>query len=115
MNYLQELVNLPRNFKKSNLSWADLLLPKLSFFLKIQVSEIQDYIANHDELMNEWIEFSENKRSSEGFYISKVKSNIFEVGFFLETKKEKKIYKNKEIAVSNFIVRELQHFEKTSG
>jgi hypothetical protein len=80
-----EIVTLPRRFHKQRDKSMVTLLQETGYF------ELHDLVTENDihvalvkdpDCVPEWIQLSEDQRTSSGWYISRNDEGLFEVGFF---------------------------------
>jgi hypothetical protein len=79
------LIHLPRRFNSlGNVSIHDLLKETGYFEMHDQVSEesIHEALAQQPECVDEWISYSEDKRSSTGWYLKQEDGDTYVVGYF---------------------------------
>jgi hypothetical protein len=109
---LIELVRLPRRFNVSSMSMYELLRQTGYFQLCDEVSEadIRETLVQHPECVDEWISYSQDKRTSSGWYIKQEDSTIYKVGCFLPKggKSIETSYVNRTDACAAFIKHELE-------
>jgi hypothetical protein len=69
---IEKICSLPLNFNKGDKSVLALLNESqfLILYKEINVPDIIDYLQKHVNLIDIWKRFSENKRTSGGFYYS---------------------------------------------
>ncbi len=109
---LVDLVHLPRRFNASKMSMYELLRQTHYFELYDEVSEagIRETLARHPECVDEWISYSEDKRTSSGWYIKQENGTSYKVGC-LSPKGDKNIetsYVDRTDACAAFIKHELE-------
>src|SRR4030095_6744733 len=79
-----KLVHLPRRFiDLGNVSFYA-LLEETSYFTvhdKVSEADIREALLRHPECVDEWILYSEDKRSSEGWYLKQNDKGGYVVGF----------------------------------
>jgi hypothetical protein len=83
-NILLDIISLVHNFNIiGNVSMYSLLRQSGYFEVGSQVSKemISDVLVQHPELLDEWIEYSEDKRSDHGWYIRRESDSTFKVGY----------------------------------
>lgn len=69
-------------------------------------NDIAKILSNRENYVNDWLSWSENKRSN-GWYFIALRNGNFEVGH-LENRKESKKFKDKIMACSYFIKNEIE-------
>ena len=67
----------------------------------LRPSDLVPFIARHPELVQQWIAFSEDKRTDGGWYLTREA----EIGRINESKKEK--FASQDAAVAEYVLREL--------
>lgn len=80
----RKVVSLPNMFNNlGNVSMYDLLKETGYFQIYDQVSEkvLRDEINRYPQCIDEWLLYSENKRSDTGYYIKKNNENSYIVGY----------------------------------
>lgn len=108
------LIHLPRRFNSlGNVSIYDLLKETGYFEMHDQVSEesIHEPLAQQPECVDEWINYSEDKRSSTGWYLKQEGGGTYVVGYFAGKNGEhsKFRYANRIAACAAFIKCESEH------
>ncbi len=63
------------------------------------------YLREHPELIDAWLGYSSDKRTSSGWYLKQPEQQVFEVGFFPNG--ERRSYTDGVRACADFIAREL--------
>jgi hypothetical protein len=86
---IEELIILPRKFNSlNNLSFYALLkdtgYDEISD--KISAQKIRDALIRHPDCIDEWKQYSEDQRSSSGFFFEKEGDEHYIVGFLSENK-----------------------------
>jgi hypothetical protein len=82
---ISSIVNLPDKFNRvANISIYSLLKETGYFEMHNQVNEIGiiKYLVNHTECINQWLCWSEDKRSSSGWYFKESEEGKYLVGYF---------------------------------
>ncbi len=105
---IKKICELPVDFKKENKSAFQLL--KESGFTNDSksdaISKIKEYLQAHISLIDLWEIWSQDKRTTEGFYLILENKNV--VGYFGTTYKRKEVaYKTAIDACSEFIFLEI--------
>ena len=69
---IEKICNLPSDFNKENKSIIVLLNESqfVLFYKEINTIDIVSYLQKHTNLINRWKQFSDDKRTSGGFYYS---------------------------------------------
>jgi hypothetical protein len=114
-----KLIHLPKSFHSSDLSMYELLKQTGYFDVYNQVSEagIYDTLVRYPECVDEWIAYSEDKRTSSGWYMKKKKDTLYEVGYISNTTDGNvaTMYVDRIGACAAFIKHELEDIRKTEG
>lgn len=109
---IQDIIFLPNKFyNEGNVSIYSLLKESGYFELHNQISEadIFEELTQHLEYIDQWLRWSENKRSSSGWYFRENESGKYVVGYFPFQESLKAIeYFDKAEACSAFIKREIE-------
>lgn len=82
---ISTLIHLPRHFSSlGNVSFYSLLKESGYFAVHDQVSEsaIREAIVRHPECVEEWIRFSEDKRTNSGWFFHRDAAGCYAVGYF---------------------------------
>ena len=104
--------NLAYDYFEKNMSPMNLLLESgySEHCESISIEDIQGYISLHPDVAKYWFSYSENKRTSSGWYISAdSKQGQFRVGYLHpdESKREFNEYTEYLSAVADYIKKEL--------
>ncbi len=70
----------------------------------LTVDAISSYLAEHPELVDSWFGYSEDKRTSSGWYVKQLAADAFEIGYY--PKGEPLSISGRIPACAEFIVRE---------
>jgi hypothetical protein len=110
---IAELVTLPRRFHKlGNVSMFSLLEATGYFGLHDQISEedIRDGLVRCPECAQEWLQYSEDKRTSNGWYVVQNEEGLYETGFVAHagTSTNRVQYDSSIHACASFIKHELE-------
>jgi rRNA pseudouridine-1189 N-methylase Emg1 (Nep1/Mra1 family) len=116
-NIVNALIHLPRNFNNfDTVSFYNLLKDTGYFDMHKQVCEenLQDALLRDQECINEWLTYSEDKRSSSGWYFKQENANVFIVGFInSKGDKSKQVkYADRIKACAAFIKHEIEEMRK---
>ena len=81
---LVDLIRLPRMFNAGDVSMYELLRQTGYFELHDQISEaaIRQTLDWHPECVDDWISYSEDKRTSSGWFIKQENSAKYRVAYF---------------------------------
>lgn len=80
---IADLIHLPRNFNRGDVSVYSLLRDSGYFATHEQVteSEIHRVLVRHPECVNEWLSYSEDRRTGAGWFIQR-SAKGFHVGYY---------------------------------
>ena len=113
---IQNIVFLPQRFYgEGNASIYSLLKESGYFEFHDQISEtdISEELTRHLECIDQWLNWSDNKRSSSGWYFRKNENGKYVVSYFPFQESLKAIeYFDKTEACSAFIKREIEDIRK---
>jgi hypothetical protein len=109
-----QIVTLPRRFQsRGNVSMFSLLEATGYFGLHDQISEadIRTVLVRCSECVQEWIQYSEDKRASSGWYVMENHEGCYEVGDITERGefKERLAYNRRIDACAAFVKREIEN------
>lgn len=112
---IEKIISLPTKFKeRDNEKSIHTLLYETNYFdsnEQIDESNIYDVLSKkQDKYIQEWLEWSANKRTDEGWYLL-AKRNKYVVGYSgMNTDKKQQLeFFSSEIACAVFIKREIEH------
>ena len=105
---VEKACNLPVSFYSGSKTMVELIVESgidknLS---ALTVLNVNSYISNHMELIEQWLRWSENKRSASGWYFS-CQPEKCTVAF--HPKGEVLSFPQSDTACAEFIMREIQH------
>ena len=108
-----ELVILPERFHRlGNASILSLLEATGYFGLHDQISEsdIRAALLRCPERTQEWMQYSGDKRTSSGWYVTQKEEDCYEVGYFTERgdRRRRVVYEKRIDACAAFIKREIE-------
>lgn len=113
---IQDIIFLPdRFYSEGNLSIYSLLKESGYFELHDQINEADIFqeLTQHLECIDQWLSWSENKRSSSGWYFRENENGQYVVGYFpLQESLNTTDYFDKIEACSAFIKREIEDIRK---
>lgn len=109
MDMIADLCELPARLKKrGNVSVWQLVQdsgyktnPEL-----LTVRAVKDYLASHKDLIEDWLMYSRDKRTTEGWYIKGLGFGLFTVGYYPGG--PTKVCLNRRSACAEFIVQEIR-------
>lgn len=110
----RKIILLPIEFRKvGNDKSIYSLLKETQYFNvynKISESNILKELDNHDEYINCWLSWSQDKRSNEGWYFLRKENNKYVVGYMRSDgkKEEYKEFDNAINACAAYIKREIE-------
>jgi len=109
---IHDIIFLPdRFYSEGNVSIYSLLKESGYFELHDQISEADIFqeLTQHLECIDQWLNWSENKRSSSGWYFRENENGQYVVGYFpLQERLKTTEYCDKTEACSAFIKREIE-------
>ena len=116
-NIILKIIWLPVAFYETgNKSFYDLLKETKYFecFNSISEDSIADILLSNIELIDKWFEWSENKRTSGGWYLVKKDNGKYEVGKISSDGKKSQCleYDNRRKACAAFIKREIDELRE---
>lgn len=114
-----KLIKLPRVFNsRGNISISDLLKETGYYEMNQQVSKeiIQTALSQQPECVDEWLSYSEDKRSSAGWYLKQEDINTYVLGFISGKAEEnsQERYSDRIAACAAFIKHEAEDIKKTT-
>ncbi len=112
---VHEVLNLPRNFYgRGDASIYTLLQESGYFAVHDQVTEgaIHNALRRHPEVVNDWIDLSESRRASSGWYLRPAGAKGYQVGHYPDN--EPVDYADELAACAAFIKREIEDI-RTDG
>ncbi len=113
---IEKVVNLPSQFYNlENISIYSLLEETGYFEIpdKINEENILVELVNHPECIEQWLDWSENKRVTSGWYFRKSKNGKYIVGYFPEKETIKSIESSYASELcAKFIKREIEDIRK---
>jgi hypothetical protein len=117
---LRDVIALPRNFASRGSALIESLLQESGYFaVHDQVTEraIRDALLRNPEAMSEWLEFSENKRASSGWFLRRAGASEYHVGHFPATENSHgpAAYSEEAAACAAFIKREIEDIRTRSS
>ena len=115
-NTLIELIYIPRRVcQDPAVSVHDFLKDAGYFEIRAQISEknIYDVLVFHPDLVEDWLQYSEDKRSDHGWYFIKKSEGKYIVGYLSKESDMVFEYNDELKACSSFINRELGEVKKS--
>lgn len=108
---IEKLCQIPKKFKTENKSIYD-LLQEIGYFENsdfVSKDLLEEYLKNNPETIKEWFFYSEDKRTSQGWYI-KEKNKTIAVGYFdnINSTTQEKIFDSLNKACAAFILNEIE-------
>lgn len=111
-----DIVDLPKEFYNNGNISIYSLLKETGYFehhSKISESDLRDQLVERPENIQHWVKWSEDKRTSSGWYIEN-KGGKCIVGYFPEKENAKpKEYSSVELACAAFIKLEIEEIRKS--
>ncbi len=114
---ISKIIFLPHEYHKGkDISIYDLLKKNGYFQVHSQVSieSICEELSKHPECIDKWIQYSEDKRCSSGYYLKEEEGNYI-VGYYNEKTKKENIpvrYANRVKACARFIKYEIEEIRQ---
>ncbi len=115
-NILEKIVSIPKEFsERSNVSFYT-LIDESGYFKSpdlLQVEKIKKLLTEDSQKAKDWLNWSENKRTSSGWYFIKKNGKYF-IGYY-DPKKgniDEVEYSDVEDACANFIKNEIEDVKK---
>ena len=108
------LINLPRDFSQKNtISMYDLLQQTGYPDIADQVSEQDLYseLITHPDLVNDWFQYSQDKRCDDGWYFKYSDNNKYLVGCLDKSSNIETEYNDKFKACAAYIKKELDQIK----
>jgi sulfite reductase beta subunit-like hemoprotein len=109
---INKVISLATEFyNKSNVSIYTLLKETGYFEMYNQINEadILNELTIHPEFIDKWFSWSENKRSSSGWYLKQNENSKYAVGYFPANRDIAQIeYSDIKEACAAFIIREIE-------
>ncbi len=114
---IKDICNIPVDFHEMGTISVYDLTKQSGYFENhnsISIEDIKNYLSQNTNLANVWLQYSEDKRTSSGWYFKKDDNrNIFIVGHFPGSDKLNNTeYSSKINACANFIIKELEDIRK---
>ncbi len=114
---IKDIIFLPKKFyDEGNTSIYSLLKGSGYFELYERVSEsgILEVLTQYPECVNQWLDWSENKRTNSGWYFKQDERGKYIVGFFPVIDGLKQIeYSDSKEACADFIIKEIEEIRKS--
>jgi hypothetical protein len=114
-----ELVLVPRAFRDGNRTLIE-IVAELGYFetpAGISETSLRSALEKSPEVAGEWLAFSADKRTREGWYVRQLGDDLYEVGRMLAhgTVEERRTFRDKLTAIAAFIKRELDTLRDEDG
>lgn len=118
-NVVAGLIFIPRKHQHlGNVSMYNLLKETDYFKAHDQITEasIHEELSKHPECIDEWMRYSEDKRTSSGWYFKQEDEGTYIVGYFADEKGKsiKLKFTDRIEACAAFIKRELESIRQTA-
>ena len=109
-NSLEKIIRIPSNYRKGNSSPVTLLKESGYVELHEQINEpeIEEILKLYPQLINEWLLWSENKRSSPRWHFDKFEDDTYAVAYSIEGKEIEFNTKDEFKACAAFIMHEIE-------
>lgn len=111
-NVIKQIIELPtKYYKVGDKSMHSLLRDTGYFETYEQISEKDIYKAliQHPEFLKEWLQWSENKRTDEGWYFNQSNGNKYLVGYLSRTGTTQNEYTDASLACAVYIKHEIEN------
>lgn len=105
-NIINDIINIPSTLHCNETESMYSLLQKYNYFEQydmVQEDLIREVLIKNPEYINQWLQWSEDKRSSEAWYFIKNTNNKYTVGYYGSKKEIKKEYFDAASACAAFI------------
>lgn len=116
-NLIKRILSLPEKFYElGNVSIYSLLKETGYFEMHSQINEafILGEINKHPECISYWLNWSNNKRTTSGWYFRQNENGKYIVGYFPAREESKQIeYSDSKEACAAFIKREIEEIRKS--
>ncbi len=76
---------------------------------ELTVDHLVDHFSTHPELVDAWLAWSEDNRSSPAWYIEAIGSRDYEVGYYTTGRQLQFRFKDRVRACSEFVAHYLEH------
>jgi hypothetical protein len=111
---LEQIATLPRRFhSQGNVSMFSLVKATgyLEFHDQISEANIRAALVRRPKCIRDWMQYSEDKRTSNGWYLTHNDEGCYEVGYITERGKRQQrlAYDNRTDACAAFIKHELEN------
>lgn len=115
---IEAIIGLPSNYIACNTSPWEFLKKSGYFAEHEQISDeiIRQKLAEHPERVNEWVNYSENKRSTPGWFLKTDDKRSYIVGYIDSQSRitEQNEFVDPITACAKFIKKEIEAMRKTS-
>ena len=111
---LEQIAMLPRRFHSQG-DVSNFSLVKASGYFgshdEVSEADIRAALALCPECLREWMQYSEDKRTSSGWYVIDTDEGCYEVGYITERadRQQRVVYNNRTDACAAFIKHELEN------
>lgn len=116
-NLIKSILSLPEKFHAlGNASIYSLLKETGYFEIHRQINEaaILDELNKHPEYINHWLNWSDDKRTTSGWYFKQNENGKYVVGYFPTREESKQIeYSDSKEACAAFVKREIEEINKS--
>ena len=110
---LYDIIHLPLRFNEAGDKSIHAILAGMKYSelrCQITVEAIRNSLSRHPECVTDWLRYSEDKRSTGGWYFKEARSGEFIVGCLAEDDRKaasQQFYDDKIVACAVFVKREL--------
>lgn len=114
LDVIKKICNLPRDFYSTDTKSIIQLLEESGYYKNpdcLNKEGIIKYLNSHPEILNDWENYSSNKRTSEGWFF-KSDNDESVIGYYKNGEHNVKKYDSKILACAEFIIKEIQTITK---
>lgn len=116
---ITHLVSLPHEFNRlGNISFHELLNESgyLNFSEEILVENIREALIEQPQRIDEWAQYSEDKRSSSGWYFRAESEGAYVVGYYPDSREKntRSPFEDRATACAAFIKHEVEDIRRIS-
>ncbi len=107
----RRIIALPRQFKEVKNKSIITLLKENGYyehFDEVNENNIAGMLGESPEMIDDWLNWSDDKRSSSGWYFMEKGFNHYVVGYWPKNKFDDMQFSNKILACASFIKREIE-------
>lgn len=107
---IEKIIRIPHDYRKGNASPIALVRESgyVELYNKINEAEIEEILKLHPQVIDEWLLWSENKRSNPTWHFDKFEDGTYAVAYSTEGKEAEINTKDEFKACAAFIKREIE-------